>query len=183
MDALTCKYEDVKSKLLNILGKIVEMGSLRYGEWEWNLIVDQARLDEEKTTHMPIRSQILMEACLTADMKDQLVWWKHRHGFTSKRSYVVLCDQIDHQEDSIHLPESTLSTLDLRTKIPSNVQIFCWSLILNLLPTIDQLARRGILTRSHDTVCPFCFNVLKTTFMCLWDVQLVIQFGVGFVSG
>lgn len=142
------------------------MWSWSYGEWEWNLVVDQARMDGEGTTQMSILTQTLMQIRLIAKMEDRFVWWKDKHDFTVKCRYVVLCDQIDQHENSIQPPESILNVLAQvwRTKIPNNVHIFSWRFILNRLPTRDQLARRGILTGSHDILCSFYFDVVEDNF-------------------
>lgn len=45
-----------------------------------------------------------------------------------------------------------------KANIPSKVQVFCWNLIHNRFPTIQQLAKHEIIYDNHNLVCPFCFE-------------------------
>lgn len=44
-----------------------------------------------------------------------------------------------------------------RSKIPSELQVFSWRLLLNGFPTICQLTRREIIDGLHNFVFPLCF--------------------------
>lgn len=45
-----------------------------------------------------------------------------------------------------------------KTEIPSTIKILGWRIMLNRLPTRDQLARRRIIHNAHEEVCVFYFE-------------------------
>lgn len=46
-------------------------------------------------------------------------------------------------------------------KIPSNMQVFCWRLLQNNLPTRGQLRHRGVLVDEQNLNCVFCDSSME----------------------
>lgn len=148
--------------------KVADLGSWSGDVWVWqpNFFLDSPPsfvsvplLD----LHLVLRS--------VQPLLDQVywyVWWRHKDGYFVKACYDVISlvgnlDQIS----------SKLFKSLWRQKVPSKIALFCWRLILNRLPTIINLARRGILVCVHDLVFPLCF---------LFDEDLEHLFGGCVVS-
>jgi hypothetical protein len=92
------------------------------------------------------------------------VWvWKpgFEEGFSVKSTYVFL-------DNTLHpiVPISSLQSFAFnyiwKSGVPSKVSAFSWQLVLDRIPTRDNLRRRGILN-AEDSRCPFCHIETETS--------------------
>lgn len=78
-------------------------------------------------------------------------------GFSVKASYKRIWEA--HSSNWMVNAHRSIALNSLwKTKFLSKVLIFCSRLILNMLPTMMELARQGVLVGSHNLVCPLCFG-------------------------
>lgn len=91
--------------------------------------------------------------------------------------YVVLNESYTWALDRTYLRASLRNLCNL--KVPSNIQMFSWRMLLKKLHPRDQLFIRGILVGARDKCCAFCFpeeednsNLFKMCAMTrrVWDV-------------
>ncbi|GLT34775.1 hypothetical protein SLA2020_092720 [Shorea laevis] len=101
---------------------------------------------------------------------DQLVWHYDKYGrFTVKSAYLLTL-QVVH-EPSMHSDSTILTSSEWKQlwklKIPPKIRVFIWRAILNALPSLDNLVRRGI---AQAALCPCCHladeSIMHLLFYC-----------------
>jgi hypothetical protein len=132
---------------------ISDMGSWVDGVWRWDLRWRRAFFAWEET----LLDELLM-LLTRVNLKDEEDRWHWRsgrgEGFSVKSTYVYL--------DNLLLPnipkypvEAFAFKFIWKCGVPSKVSALAWQLILNRIPTRDNLRRRGVI-RAQDSFCPFC---------------------------
>ncbi|GKU86545.1 hypothetical protein SLEP1_g1057 [Rubroshorea leprosula] len=87
---------------------------------------------------------------------DSLIWHYDKNGeFTVKSAYLLACSrQHETNMDSTNMGLSSGEWKHLwKLKVPPNVRVFLWRAILNALPSMDNLVKRGIV---QEALCPLC---------------------------
>jgi mannosylglycoprotein endo-beta-mannosidase len=132
---------------------ISDIGSWVDGVWRWDLRWRRAFFAWEET----LLDELLM-LLTRVNLKDEEDRWHWRsgrgEGFSVKSTYVYL--------DNLLLPNIPKSPVEAfafkfiwKCGVPSKVSALAWQLILNRIPTRDNLRRRGVI-RAQDSFCPFC---------------------------
>lgn len=85
------------------------------------------------------------------------VWWRDPTGFSVRATYSSLVD-FTTSDVMVDVGQSEALALSWSLSALSNIKLIVWRLILRRLPTKDALAKRGILFRPHNLVCPLCFS-------------------------
>lgn len=86
-------------------------------------------------------------------MSYNFFWWRDACGFSVKS---IFSSPVSLFADSSQIDQKLANTFEesWKSNVPSNIQVFVGILFLNMLKTIDELAKRGIIVGIHDLVCP-----------------------------
>jgi hypothetical protein len=103
----------------------------------------------------------LLAQVVMSNVNDGWVWSPGKDGvFTVKSTYVLL--------DNLLYPRSVMSPLELfgfkfiwKSGVPSKVSALCWQLLLDKIPTRDNLSRRGVIS-VEESSCPFCHDTVES---------------------
>ncbi|CAJ2652779.1 unnamed protein product [Trifolium pratense] len=122
--------------------------------WRWNWSESLSVKEARQLTEL----QGLFDGfSLHNNNHDQWRWIPDSNGlFTVKSCYTYLLDlrQVEFQDS--HVLEAIQRLW--KSDVPSKVNVFGWSLLLNRLPTRAALYHRGILTNLHELSCVLCFQ-------------------------
>ncbi|XP_058733646.1 uncharacterized protein LOC131605289 [Vicia villosa] len=93
-------------------------------------------------------------------VEDVIKWWPNSDGTFSVKSCTPLFRE---RLLDVGVEPNNLSAINLfwRSGVPSKIKIFGWRLMLNRLPSKDQLSKRNIIHRDEDKVCVLCVSVLE----------------------
>lgn len=91
-------------------------------------------------------------------------WWKSEEGalFTVQTCYVVL-EKLRILEDGGGMEEEAVFNYLQKSPAPSKVLVFSWTLLLDQIPTLDNLARRRLLDAETKRSCCFCDGAVETS--------------------
>ncbi|XP_058751979.1 uncharacterized protein LOC131625099 [Vicia villosa] len=143
------------SRLQN--GSIAEMGAFHRGNWSWNVNVPAESLLADPVAAVEAL-ELIQRIAMTKPIEDatDMVIWRHNQDgvFSVKSCYSLIRDR--NKEDI--LPNETLKALMMvwETNIPSKIKVFGWRVLLNRLPSRDQLVKRKIIQNDEEKVCVLC---------------------------
>jgi hypothetical protein len=106
---------------------------------------------------------------------DMLIWRGSSNGeFTVRSAYYIEKDrqEVTRGECSNNGNDQKLWKLIWGMKVPNPVKVFIWRACQNILPTKDNLQRKGI---SLDPLCLFCKKELETAKHILWDCPSAVD--------
>ncbi|XP_058733104.1 uncharacterized protein LOC131604696 [Vicia villosa] len=93
-------------------------------------------------------------------VQDDFKWWPVAGGvFTLKRCYHLFRDRLE--EDVVDANKLMALYQFWKTQVPSKLKVFGWRVILDILPSKMQLAKRGIIRNEQDKMCEFCGVVVE----------------------
>jgi ribonuclease HI len=101
--------------------------------------------------------------------KDKLIWKGTKNGeFTVRSAYFLEQERMramtgegSNTKDGEHIWKAIWSL-----KVPNSTKVFMWRACCNILPTRDNLGRRGVV---DDVVCPLCNREEETVIHALWS--------------
>lgn len=122
----------------------------------WNLALHPMPLNRLVSIQHDDLQLTLAKIYLSENLCDGFKWWKGNSDYSISNSYLIHSDL---DNPGLCCSDQTLQDLNTiwKTNIPSNVQTFCWRLLLNRLPTKIQLEKRGVISGGYNIVCPLCF--------------------------
>lgn len=89
---------------------------------------------------------------------DRFVRWCELSSFFFVKSVFFRLDYLARVGSYPHIDLSYAFKSVWKSNIPSNNQVFTWRLLLNRLQTRDQIAKRIVIIRAHNLVCPLCLG-------------------------
>lgn len=122
---------------------VADAGSWREETWTWNNAIVTGSAEDTMTDLLLDMLHMLAVAAPQQGVEDESEWART----DGKAFSVKSCANRFRQRDcSVSIDEVTKSALSFlwKLKASSNILTFGWRLILNRLPTRDQLRRRGI---------------------------------------
>ncbi|XP_058741653.1 uncharacterized protein LOC131614041 [Vicia villosa] len=114
-------------------------------------------------------------------VSDLFVWWKNPNGFSAKAIYEMTMEGDSRSQGLNENVSKELSSL-WKTKISSKVSIFGWRLILNKIPTGNNLASRGILLGPDNLVCPLCLLAEEDTNNLFGSCSVIVRWWNSFLD-
>ncbi|CAI8590018.1 unnamed protein product [Vicia faba] len=133
------------------------MGGWQDNCWTWNLHIDADLLlnDPIGTAEAFGIIELLTNISPIVDAIDNIRWWPNKDGiFNVKSCYNLIRDR--ELEDVVESESKLALKMIWKTNIQSKLKVFGWRVVLNRLPTKDQLVKRGIIRDEHEEVCVFC---------------------------
>lgn len=84
----------------------------------------------EEVVQLEELKQILDQVGISPYKEDSFKWWRDRHDFSDRNTYYVFQSSFG---ETIKPNEVCLAGLEktLNLRIPSELQVFCWRLLLN----------------------------------------------------
>jgi hypothetical protein len=132
---------------------ISEVGSWVNGVWRWELEWRRNFFDWEE-----IIVQELLEVLARGNIKEEEDRWVWNpgggDGFSVKTTYGFL-DLLLHGCAPLSYLETFAFKFIWKSGAPSKVCALAWQLLLDRIPTRQNLRRRNVI-RPHDAYCPFC---------------------------
>lgn len=128
--------------------------------WRWDLlhdcsVADAAQAEELKT--------ILQDNPLSNNRQDRWLWIiDNKQTFSVKSCYGWLVNVFAGTTRTMEGVQAALCSKIWSCDVPTKVQIFVWKMMLNRLPTRDNLERRGIINNVHELCCVLCFEENET---------------------
>ncbi|XP_058726151.1 uncharacterized protein LOC131597472 [Vicia villosa] len=150
----------IYEKSTNKLGKVYDLWCTNPQVWKWDLGINREVLitmDGEGLEQLKELEEILFEVNLSSDFQDVIKWWPEKDGIFSVKScydryHDPLAQSMVMQVDILQMLKSIWKAATL-----SKIQVFGWRVIMNRLPTKDQLLHRGVIQASNS-VCVLCSN-------------------------
>lgn len=103
--------------------------------------------------------KIIISVLIVPYLADYFSWWPDVSSFSVKATYSRLAFI---STSGSHMDVDFSDALSLMTNyVLRNIHFF-WILLLNRLPTRDQLAKRGFVYGVHNLVCPLCLDCVKS---------------------
>jgi hypothetical protein len=101
-------------------------------------------------------------------VEDRLIWRGTRNGVFSVRSaYFLEMENLISQRGSSSSPEKRMEWKECwNLNVPNVTKHFLWKALQNLLPTRENLAKKGVL---RDTSCPICGLEEETVLHIIWS--------------
>jgi hypothetical protein len=132
---------------------ISEAGRWIEGVWSWELVWRRNFFDWEE-----VILNELLDVLARFIFKDEEDTWSWNpgggDGFSVKSTYVFL-DHLLHGRATLPFLESFAFKFIWKSGVPSKVCALAWQLLLDRIPTRDNLRRRNVI-RPLDVLCPFC---------------------------
>lgn len=122
--------------------------------WDWKWAEPVAASEPECVAAM---TDLLWGIQPQRDVEDRWVWMLDSvRGFTVKSCYSWCMNQL--MTVAFRTEEPLLAACNLLWKndLPSKVLVFCWRLLLNKLPSRENLHKRVIIPSINDCSCVFC---------------------------
>ncbi|XP_058760442.1 uncharacterized protein LOC131633769 [Vicia villosa] len=142
--------------------KVSDNGFWNNGSWVWSIKFHEGFSVEDEGESLLDLLRLINPIQPVFGVSDLFVWWKNPNGFSVKAIYEMTMEGDSWSQGLNENVSKELSSL-WKTKIPSKVSIFGWSLILNKIPTRKNLASRGILLGPDNLVCPLCLLAEEDT--------------------
>ncbi|XP_058766126.1 uncharacterized protein LOC131639664 [Vicia villosa] len=162
--------------------KVSEYGFWQNEVWHWNLKYNQYVLIGEMLVEWMELHNIIVHISLIPILVNKFAWWQDENIFSVKAAYhrLNVIVGVDY-----HIEEQLSMILKIMRKshVPSNIQIFIWRLLLNRLPTRDELAKCGIIRSIHDLSIPLCFGTaefhLHLFLLCIVEAVSGLYYTIG----
>lgn len=157
-----------KEALVGEIGVVVEAG------WNWNFIWRRPLFvwDEE----LLISLMENLEGVRWSYEEDEWRWSLEASGFYSVKSAYLKLEGLVLREELWGVEEKRVFANMWKSKAPSKVVAFGWRMILNRIPTKDNLALRNVLPPEASTLCVMC-NVKEESALHLFlhcDVAVLV---------
>lgn len=141
-------------------------GSWRRDQWTWGLTWKrQLNPNEEESLHS--LETILVDVHLVAESHDRWKWSLHNSKlFTVSSCYSFAMSLVNQTQMNSDILD--ILSIVWKVPVPSKVALFCWRLLLDRLPTKDNLIRRNVvINNSRCSLCDSCDeNVVHLFFHC-----------------
>lgn len=161
-------FIDQKLKVLN-MGECVDNG------WIWDVkIKDDIPLHVDEEAELESLLVILQDVRVYQLVDDLYVWWRSKHGFSFKNSYLVV-QAVLHSNVQVNPNIVQLFDLLWITNVPNKILIFRWMLLLNWLLTCITLMKRGIINGSENLLGSLCSAAEETLAHLFLDYSMVLQ--------
>ncbi|XP_058786284.1 uncharacterized protein LOC131660936 [Vicia villosa] len=153
--SLSESFPELYAKAVNPFMTVAEAGHWEEALWCWDVDHWLTEYDEDDEFLIQIMVDMLHQFQPEQQTEDEFKW----AGDAEEEFTVKLCAHTIKKRDTenmvgIPVRKTLLAMWDI--KAPSKVKIFAWRLILDRLPTKDQLKKRGILDTDRDCCCVFC---------------------------
>jgi hypothetical protein len=136
-----------------------DMGRWENGGWKWDLKWRRTLFVWEEGLLQELGD--LLALVSITDVNDCWVWNPGIDGdFTVKLTYVLL-DNILNPRMLMSSSESFGFKFIWKSGVPSKVSALSWQLLLDRIPTRDNLRRRGVI-QTEDSSCPICHEVVES---------------------
>jgi hypothetical protein len=137
---------------------ISSMGEWVGGGWRWVLSWRREFFDWEVPIYREFMDHI--QQFVPSVREDTWVWCDDRaDGFSVKSCYFLLLRKF--REQRLLDPCTMFAVSKIWScGIPSKISAFSWQLLLNRIPTKENLCKRGIIPQ-HQSVCIFCNGSLE----------------------
>ncbi|XP_058732761.1 uncharacterized protein LOC131604333 [Vicia villosa] len=129
--------------------KVSELISSDGGHWKRDLIFSLfVEEDARQIINLPLS---------TSRREDVLCWWPEKSGEFSVKSAYHLCLQgkFDKLPGPSRCPDQKIWKLMWNAPVQPRIHNFLWRVIKDILPTRDNLRKKGI---QLEDLCPFCHN-------------------------
>ena len=127
------------------------MGAYKETGWEWNFKWRRPLFDNEIDQAVAFIQEV-EGIRIQNDIDDQWVWEADLSGrYSVKSAYSVLRQDVLEEAPAEEFKELW------KLKVPSKVAMFAWRLLIDRLPTKDNLRRKQV--ELNDYLCPFCSSV------------------------
>jgi hypothetical protein len=151
---------------------IASMGRWEEGMWQWDFIWRRAFFEWE----IPIFDEFLnfVRHFEPSNFRDNWLWRANTDvGFSVSDCYKILYQKL--REPCVLDSCSGFSFSSIwKSGVPSKVSAFAWQLLLDRIPTKDNLRKRRIL-QHHQSVCVFCGAEVETAIHlflhCSWAAK------------
>jgi hypothetical protein len=148
------------------------------GGWQWNLIWRRQMFWWE--ANLVDNLMALLEEVVFNGDEDRWTWIPDEDGLFSVKSSYTILENIFLVDEGVGVLEEGVFSLIWKSPAPSKVVAFSWSLLLDRIPTRDNLAFRHILESDASLLCVLCgMWVETTTHLFLYcDVSSLIWRGI-----
>jgi hypothetical protein len=139
---------------------ISDMGSWRDGVWRWNLLWQRNFFVWEEGLVQQLLQVISLQNITVAD--DRWVWGPAiDEGFSVKSLYVHL-DSILSSYVQRSVEKYFAFRYIWKSGVPSKVSAMAWQLLINRIPTKDNLCHRGVIS-IDEAACPWCSQGIESS--------------------
>ncbi|KAL4351511.1 hypothetical protein GQ457_06G024080 [Hibiscus cannabinus] len=136
-------------------GKVGPFGHKESDKWVWSIATRRELFDWERRMWEEFMN-VIERAASNTGREDKLVWINARDGYYSTNVFCVKASTLDAEPDKIwNVVWSGL--------VPPKVEGFLWKALLGRVPTLVELAKRGIFST--------CFVIVKLFGGCGRDGQ------------
>jgi hypothetical protein len=136
-----------------------EMGGLEVDGWRWRLLWRRSFFTWEKALNLQLGE--IIRGFQPVDREDSWRWVHDPHsGFTAKLAYYSLVLVHSQQSDLNQLQRYVFNNIWM-SGAPSKVSSFSWQLLLNRIPTMDNLMLRGF-HANGNSICYLCNDYAET---------------------
>jgi hypothetical protein len=159
---------------------VSEVGYWENGVWNWRLTWRRNFFVWEEAFVEELLA--LLNLAIITNTEDNWLWIpRGAEGFSVKSTYVFL----DHTLNTYQQPSSLLSfafKFIWKCGVPSKVSAFAWQLLLDRLPTRENLRRRGVVSMKGSS-CLLCLTVIESATHYFYIVILRPAFGMKLIDG
>lgn len=153
--------------------------------WKWDLSISREVLfclSGNGMRQMKELEEILEEIHIWHNVQDSIKWWPEQDGSFSVKSCYDRC-RISFQLNNV-LQEDELQMLKSiwKARTPSKIQVFGWRIIMNKLPSKDQLVKRGVI-QNGNRECLLCSSEEKICLHLFFSAGIARWYGVKLESG
>jgi hypothetical protein len=135
------------------------MGGLEVDGWRWRLLWRRSFFTWEKALNLRLGE--IIRGFQPVDREDSWRWVHDPHsGFTAKLAYYSLVLVHSQQSDLNQLQRYVFNNIWM-SGAPSKVSSFSWQLLLNRIPTMDNLMLRGF-HANGNSICYLCNGYAET---------------------
>ncbi len=129
-----------------VVRKSIKVGScFDQHRWRWRKILRGASVRGASGRERVIRLKALVGEAMPEDRRDVLVWrWNIKDTFSVKSTYTFLIDGGLRDQAALSI---------WRVSLPEKVKSFIWIALMNRLPTVDNLIKKGW---SSNELCVLC---------------------------
>jgi hypothetical protein len=136
-----------------------DMGVWNGELWEWRLEWRRRFFVWEETLRDELED--LLASTNMSRVDDTWVWKPGLNGIVSVKSTYVFLDHLLNNYEPLSSLLSFAFKFIWKSGVPSKVCAFSWQLLLDRVPTRDNLHRRGVLNVAN-TLCPLCLEEVET---------------------
>ncbi|GAU47483.1 hypothetical protein TSUD_265550 [Trifolium subterraneum] len=150
---LNCRIGRTPFKYLGLLEVIQNLGSVSDGLWQWELEWRRVRFQWEEEQYREF--VVIIAPFVPVDNRDSWLWFGDGiNGFTVKSTYLTLENLVTNTRNLEPVEEFVFKRL-WKCATPSKVRAFAWQLLLDRIPTKDNLVKRRMI-HGDQLNCVLC---------------------------